>query len=190
MRLPSLTQIQASSSELNSLNRRFLAAVPERGELWRDLCEEFHRRYDELYFPGGSAALRKVREQDPSAVESAVRFLLADPYHFRSGYVKEYLWRWLVHIQLTSCQRTKLEQAALKYVERKVSREFWSMAKAMHRLGRPEFWMLVGSRVNSAKEPERSRALLLLLFGANVHTGAMARQRIFRRWLMENFGGS
>jgi len=190
MPLQSPDQIRAASNELNELNRRLLAAVPKRGQHWKDLCEEFHRRYDELFFPGGGVTLQKVRERDPASVESAIRFLIADPYHFRSGYTKEYLWRWFVHIPLSTGQRVRLEQAALTYIDRKISREFWSMAKCMSRIGGPKFWLAIGTRVNSSAEPERSRALLLLLFGADVHTGSMARRQIFRHWLTENFGGN
>ena len=190
MHLPSLDQIRAASDELNQLYERLSASVEERGQLWTDLCNEFHRRYDQLSFPGGAASLSKVRERDPVSVELAVRFLLADPYHFRSGYTKQYLWRWLVRIPLSRHQRGMLEQAALKYIDRKVSREFWNMAKAMHKIARPGFWLEVGSRVDSADQCKHRRALLFLLFGANIHAGAKARCNIHRGWLKQNFGGS
>lgn len=68
MHLPSLDQIRAASDELNQLYERLSASVEERGQLWKDLCNEFHRRYDQLSFPGGAASLSKVRERDPVSV--------------------------------------------------------------------------------------------------------------------------
>lgn len=191
MHPPRIEEILLASRKLNTLYDQLLAAVPERGQLWRDLCVEFRQKYDELHFPGGDTMLSAVRQQDPVAVETAVRFLLADPYYFRSGYLKQYLWQWLARIPLSQPQRTKLEQAALKYLERKVCREFWHMGKAMHRIARAPFWFAVAERVSSSSpERVRDRALLLLLFGADIHAGTTARRQIFERWLMDKFGGS
>jgi len=188
-------QIQENSSELRRLNERinttFLSRSnsPELRAEWERACAEFHQRFDALAFPGGSERLSRVRANDQTALRAAVMFLEADPYHFRSGYLKEYLWHWLQHCSLSSSDRARLEIAALLYLDRRISREFWSMCKAMARLGRADFWSRVSARAQVTGTPEAVRALCLLTHGANVHAGANLRRTIYRSWLMRKYGG-
>src|SRR5215510_12924186 len=63
-------------------------------ELWTLACQQFHSSYDQLAFPGGlEHQLNSLKQEDAQAVEMAVRFLEADPWFFRSGYIKEELLR-------------------------------------------------------------------------------------------------
>jgi hypothetical protein len=193
--MASLKQVQRDSAELRRLNDRINATIKTRGDSpahradWEHACAEFHRRIDSLAFPGGSEALGRVRYNDPNALDAAVKFLVADPYHFRSGYIKEYLWHWLQHCRLSPSHRNSLESAALLYLERRISREFWSMCKAMARLGRSDFWSKVAARAQVIGTPEAFRASCLLTYGANVHAGANLRRSIHRSWLMRKYGG-
>jgi hypothetical protein len=121
-----------------------------------------------------------VRSGDPAAVDAAVQFLLADPYHFRSGYLKERLWRWLANLPLNASARNRLERAALSYLDRRICREFAMMCKAMPRIGRVQFWSQVAARALPADAGSDAasvkRAALLLAYGSNVHAGALAHQ--------------
>ncbi|GAA5081865.1 hypothetical protein GCM10025759_32680 [Lysobacter panacisoli] len=185
----SLKRIRESSAEIRRLNERIGQTVltrsnsPAEREAWERACAEFHQRFDSLAFPGGHEVLDRIRADDPSAVEAAVSFLVADPYHFRSGYLKEYLWRWLPHCSLTSSARTRLEHAALKYLDRRISREFWNMCKAMALLGRSEFWATVCAKSQIVGTPEAFRAVCLLTYGADVHAGARLRRSIYHGWM-------
>jgi hypothetical protein len=145
MHLASMEEIRRNSEELNQLHRRLLATAETHGPEHNENCKVFHSRFDDLFFPGGGAMLSKVREEHPVALENAVRFLVADPIHFQSGYLKEYLWRWLQHAHLSRHKVSRLEGAALSYLDRRTNREFWDMAKAMHRLATPKFWAKVAS---------------------------------------------
>lgn len=173
----SLERISQNSKEVNRLLARINALVLERDASptlraeWQAACEEFYARYDSLCFPGGAAMLERVRSGDHSALEAAVQFLLADPYHFRSGYLKERLWRWLAHLPLNASTIGRLERAALAYLDRRICREFWAMCKAMARIGRTQFWSQVTERALTGDV----RATLLLAHGANVQAGARAR---------------
>lgn len=155
-------------------------ASPEHFRQWQAACEEFHSRYENLCFPGGGAMLARVRGGDPAAIDAAVQFLLADPYHFRSGYLKERLWRWLANQPLSASARNRLERAALSYLDRRVCREFRMMCKAMTRIGRADFWSHAAERaVAAASDPATAkRATMLLAYGSNVHAGAVAYHRI------------
>lgn len=184
----SLKQIQRNSAELRRLNERIHETFKRRGDSpahradWEGACEEFHARFDGLSFPGGEEALGRVRCNDPGALDAAVKFLAADPYHFRSGYTKEYLWHWLQHCKLSPSQRDALEAAALVYLERRISREFWSMCKAMARLGRSGFWSKVSARTQLIGTPSAFRAFCLLTYGANIQAGSNLRRSIYGAW--------
>lgn len=180
--MKSLDRIKQNSCEINRLLARINTLVLERDAApakraeWQAACEDFYARYDSLCFPGGAAMLERVRSGAPDAVEAAVQFLLADPYHFRSGYLKERLWRWLARLPLSASARNRLEHAALSYLERRICREFWAMCKTMARIGRAPFWLQVAERAFAGD----ARALLLLAHGANVHAGAQARHVFYQ----------
>jgi hypothetical protein len=85
---------------------------PKARAEWSHACEEFHRQYDALAFPGGYAAgLEKLRAGDTYAIESALAFLEVRPYFFRSQYIRTKLKRLLKHAQLTARQTARLEAA-------------------------------------------------------------------------------
>ncbi|WP_374579910.1 hypothetical protein [Pseudoduganella sp.] len=187
--MQSLERIQQNSREINRLLAQINALVQERHAspaqraAWQAACEDFYARYDSLCFPGGAAMLERVRSGDPDAVEAAVQFLLADPYHFRSGYLKERLWRWLAHLPLGAGARQRLERAALAYLQRRICREFWAMCKAIPRIAGASFWREAAAQAwpahGAASTPVAQRALLLLAHGASVQAGALARQRFY-----------
>jgi hypothetical protein len=191
----SIKQIHQNSEELRRLNERMRATVLLRDKSpidrvqWKQACDEFHRRFDSLAYPGGLKMFERVRVSEPAALETAIRFLVADPYHFRSGYLKDYLWRWLKHCKLSTSARKRLERAALAYLDRRISREFWTMCKTMARLGSSEFWSKVSVRAQVTGTPEAFRALCLLSHGANVHAGARLRRAIHSTWRMRKYGG-
>ena len=192
--MKSLERIQQNSHEINRLLAQINALVQERHTsptqraAWQAACEEFYARYDSLCFPGGAAMLERVRSGDAAAVEAAVQFLLADPYHFRSGYLKERLWRWLARQPLSAGAHKRLERAALSYLDRRICREFWAMCKAMPRIGSAQFWMEVARTALPEPAPSGTdgggapakRAALLLAHGASVHAGAQSRHRFYQ----------
>ena len=193
----STKHVLRNSEELNRLHEHVRAASEElRGsdpasvEKHMEACREFHERFDTLAYPGGRAGFDRVRQHDPDALEAAIAFLLADPIHFRSGYLKEHLWRWLVHCPLSDLARTRLERAALGYLDRPVKREFAAMCRAMHRLGRETFWMRVSQALFSVDALRVRRAELLLIHKGSLFAGAVARRDMWIRLLKERFGNA
>lgn len=189
MRLVSPARIRSNSAELNEINRQIKKALPERGPEWHSAVADFHARFDQLVYPGGSVMLNRVRVGDPAALELALRFLEVDPMHFRSGYLKEHLWNWLKRLDISLSATERLEGAAFGYLERIANREFWAMAKAMHYIARPSFWAKVASVAESQEPPRSQRAIYLLAHGADLHAGAMVRRRVYNKWLLERYGG-
>lgn len=190
----SQSQILKNSAELRRLSDQIHTTVRTRSNSqedraqWKHACAEFHQQFDSLFFPGGAEMFSRVRKNDPDALEAAIRFLVADPYHFRSGYLKEYLWRWLRHCQLSTSARNRLEKAALLYLDRRISREFWIMCKTMAQIGDSEFWAKVSVRAQAQGTPQALRALYLLTFGADIHAGGKLRRSIYSAWLTHKYG--
>ena len=116
--------------------------------------------------------------------------MLADPIHFRSGYLKEYLWRWLVHCPLSDLARSRLERAAIGYLDRPIKREFAAMCRAMHRIGREAFWMRVSHALLSVDVLKVRRAELLLIHKGSLFAGAVARRDMWIRLLKERCGST
>ena len=184
--------ILRNSEELNRLSERIhvasrgrRASDPASLDRHLEACREFHERFDSLMYPGGCAVFNRVRQHDPHALETAVTFLLADPIHFRSGYLKEYLWRWLVHCPLSDLARSRLERAAIGYLDRPIKREFAAMCRAMHRIGREAFWMRVSHALLSVDVLKVRRAELLLIHKGSLFAGAVARRDMWIRLLKE-----
>lgn len=83
---------------------------PEKRGEWKQACEVFHRRYDELAFPGGyDGALDRLVAGDQETMEAAICFLEMRPYFFRSGYVFDALLRKAKHAPLSPGQLSRLQ---------------------------------------------------------------------------------
>ncbi|WP_205854765.1 hypothetical protein [Piscinibacter defluvii] len=108
-------QLLANAKEIARLNERIHETVRNRGrsakalEEWKDACAEFHRRYDELAFPGGyDSAPERILAGEPNAIESALCFLECRPYFFRSGYMHKVLLRKVKQAPLSEAQQSRL----------------------------------------------------------------------------------
>jgi hypothetical protein len=72
---------------------------------WKRACEDFHRRYDGLAFPGGyEAALEKIKTGDAGVIADALAFVEIRPYFFRSQYMWTKLTRLLKRAPLSTEQ--------------------------------------------------------------------------------------
>src|SRR6266496_6066698 len=87
-----------------------------------------------------STITASLRTSDPGAIQRAIDFLEEDPRFHGSGYYKEEIWRRLVHAGVHPKQRRRLESIALRYLDRRVTREFWCMARHMAERGSEAFW--------------------------------------------------
>lgn len=90
---------------------------------WSDACDEFHRRYDELAFPGGyEGAGRRILSGERNTIEAALCFLEVRPYFFRSGYMYDALLRKVKRAPLSEMQRVRLDDVLrlrAAWIERK-----------------------------------------------------------------------
>jgi len=107
-----IQQILKNAEEINRLNKNVNETVKHRNtdeQAWHRATQEFHAAYDRLAFPGGlKEGLELLKQHDPSAIELAVIYLEANPYHFRSGYNKEKIAHLLKQAPLTDDQKQRL----------------------------------------------------------------------------------
>nr|GAT45554.1 predicted protein [Mycena chlorophos] len=83
---------------------------PEKREEWKQACEVFRRRYNELAFPGGyDGALDRLVAGNEEAMEAAICFPEMRPYFFRSGYMFDTLLRKAKHAPLSIEQSARLQ---------------------------------------------------------------------------------
>jgi hypothetical protein len=168
-------QILKNAERLRLLHK---AMHTSERKAWEDACNSFHARYEELCYPGGGAQMLAMRSGDADAVETAVAFLEADPMFFRSGYIKEYLWKYIVRAPLTDQQKFRLESTAFAYLRHTVQREFWYMCRAMACLGSEAFWQQVRLLAENAEPLERKRAAWLSAYAEGVNCGEKVHCRV------------
>lgn len=85
---------------------------PEHRQRWATACEEFHRRYDALAFPGGyGGVLERIVAGDHGTIDAALDFVECRPYFFRSGYMYKDLLRKLKRAPLTGSQARRRDAA-------------------------------------------------------------------------------
>ena len=98
--------------------------------------------------------------------------------HFRSGYLKEYVWARLLQCSLLVDDKLHLEKAALGYLQRRIDRAFWSMGRAMSRIASPGFWAQVEAVMETEDSAVRTRAGYLLAFRDGAQAGGLLRRKI------------
>jgi hypothetical protein len=110
-------------------------------EAWKRATSEYHSQYEQLAFPGG---LNKIFDGlaagVPEAVDNAIAFLEADPWSFRSGYMKAEIIKLLKKLSLSSEQRARLQAVVVARVHAKETpREFRAYCQLAKTIADPEF---------------------------------------------------
>lgn len=182
-------QILDNSTLLNhyhtQVNRKVMLrdSSPEYRQEWSDACDQFHNSFDALFFPGGSETLLKLRQHDLAAIDAAIDFLMADPVHIRSGYIKEELWRKAPQWSLLPVDQARIEQAALAYLYKQLRRDFWYMCRAMARMGSASFWQTVSNHLDHQHKVIAKRASYLWSYRAGTEVGERTRKAVHDRAL-------
>jgi hypothetical protein len=136
---------------------------------WSAACAEFHQRYTELFFPGGTEAWNCFLRGESVYIENALAFLEADPWCFRSGYQKQIIWNRFKRLLLSEKELERLERIARSYLPKKVRWEFWHMAKFVRLRASAEFWQEMEQLATSAeRSPSAIKANWLMLVRLNV----------------------
>ena len=161
--------IELNAAKLQELKDAIQAAFRVRNEsaskmeAWQEACRRFHLAYDELAFPGGLAkAMLQLQAADPMTIELAVQFLEADPWFFRSGYIKEEVLERIRWVPLDLDQKRRLQQLILARVrDPRARREFRRYCRLAPFITDPEFEKeIVRVAGPSGTKPKRAQWVL------------------------------
>lgn len=185
-----VTQITANAERMRALNDRINETVKYRATSaahkaeWQAACADFHSQFDELFFPGGSKAWLDFTKGESPDAESAIAFLEADPFAFRSGYHKQIIWNRFKQIVLSASEKQRLESVAISYLGKRVRWEFWNMAKYVRLRGGAEFWQNVTLIATAdSRSTTAIKAYWLLL----VRDNEPVRRRIYSEFLRARY---
>ncbi len=128
-----------------------------------NLLHAFVAATDAAYPPGFWEDFENLRNRtDAKALETAIAFLEADPYFFRSGYAKEKLLRYVRGYQLNSEDVARLQQVILNIVDGHYCREFREYCRLARKVDSKDFRLQLESRAKSDDANIRKRAQWVL----------------------------
>jgi hypothetical protein len=181
-------QIRKNAEAIELLRSRVHETAKCRGrsqsdkEAWVRACEQFHAQYPGLMFPGGPVRWAAFLAGDSAEIETAIAFLQSDPWFFRSGYLKQIIWRRLKRFPLSTEQQRQLERIALAYLQKRIYQEFWEMVRFVRMRGSPEFWNAVAGLASA-----NYRARWLLLARRNFPVKNWVGQELLRARYKEGY---
>ena len=118
-----------------------------------------HEAEQAMYPPETGEAIARLRKGSRDDVEWALTFLEADPWCFRSGYLKEQLLRHLPRLELTTEERDRLIAVLMRHIDAGDRREFRSTCRAARRLDGPDIRAAVRQRLLAGDRGVQRRAL-------------------------------
>jgi hypothetical protein len=120
--------IEENSATLSKLDKNLKNATKTRHEnqqAYLSALADFKAAYDRLAFPGGlSQGFELLKAHDPNAIDTAIAYLIADPYFFRSGYIKKDIAVILKKAPLTKEQILLLQDCLFNAIEHKARQEY------------------------------------------------------------------
>lgn len=126
--------------------------------------EEARVAREELHTPEFEAALEGLRDGDTGGAEYAIAYLEADPWYFRSGYLKGRIARWLRQVELSESHCERLRTVLLGALQKGSRYEQVDYRKLARRLDTPAFRVELGKLARSKDEGIAHRAMLTLRF--------------------------
>lgn len=116
-----------------------------------------------------------LKQADVSIFDEAISFLIDDPRITRSGYLKEMIWKYITRYPLTPHNIGRLENAALNYLNRPMTREFSCMCRTMARIGTENFWKQVAEYSESETPIQQINAYCLNSYVKSLEDGEKLR---------------
>lgn len=122
----------------------------------------YERAWEMAYPPGFWEDYERLRCGDPTGMESAVSFLEADPWFFRSGYVKQKLIRAIKARFLTPEYVTRLQQVILAIVDKRYDRDMRNYRNLAWKVNSPALREQLAQRAAEGNFDVRSRVRWML----------------------------
>ena len=135
---------------------------PEARQRWIDSIAKFRAAVDHAWPPGFWDAFERLPTGDPAAIESATLFLEADPWFYRSGYVKAELIRRLKRLPLSSEIEERLRAVVLDVARGRDRREYRAYCRLARKVASPELHAQMETLVAAGDPAVRRRARWML----------------------------
>lgn len=148
---------QAVDAAFRAVTRRHDLADPATAA-WQAAIVRFEAAVDAVYPPDFEAIYGRLREGNSAALESAIEFLEADPWFFRSGYMKAKLVRLLKRLPLKPDQVERLRAVVVSVVDGRDRREFRDYCRLARCVDGPELRQPLEHRLVHPDEGVRRRA--------------------------------
>lgn len=135
---------------------------PEAWARWQAAARDFREALGLLYPRAFWEGLDRLKSGDPDAIEPAITFLEADPWAFRSGYVKEVILESLLRAALTDEHAKRLRAVVLRAVDGRDRREFRRYCGLARRVVDDDLRVALLERTGSSDRGQARRAQWVL----------------------------
>ncbi|BCM91315.1 hypothetical protein IAD21_03185 [Abditibacteriota bacterium] len=140
-------QVERAEHDMNALTARINETVKHRQESdakwneWKKATHAFHTYFHEnpVFLLWRRETLDAIRAGDRNTIEGSLTFLEADPYFFRSGYLKEKVLRAIKRAPLNGRDEVRVQMIILRALEGRYKREFKFYARLIPRIYTPQF---------------------------------------------------
>lgn len=131
-------------------------------QAWHDACEEFHHLVEGFHRFFRPDYISSVVSVDGGDRETAIAFLEANPWCFRSGYIKEKLVRALKRADLTERQCQRLRYVLLAVLSTKTGCEFRAYCRLAYKVADDCFRNRVAAIINGGDQLASTKAKWML----------------------------
>lgn len=166
----SIDRILKDAQTITKLNNEIMRTFESRSEsedayqAWSEACRIFHDSYNDLAFPGGlEQGLALLKKGDSETIETAITYLEANPYYFRSGYIKEKILRLLKQATLTKKQIGQLQDILINVIQRTGRRENREYRRLAQKIADDKFRARLQKIIQDSNDPriiERAQHML------------------------------
>jgi len=149
----------------NRLASQLRFRPPADAHVWdvhRATAGRFYEAVEAAYPPGFWDDYQCLVRGEAKGVESAIRFLEADPWFHRSGYLKEKLIRHIKPPMLTPNFTARLQNVVLAMVERRNGQEFRAFCRLACKVDAPALREQLTRRLTDGDPDTRRRARWVL----------------------------
>lgn len=150
-----MNEVSELVSATHNLYRRQAGKDGERA-LWDRATRLFHGTCTNP--PGFPEAAAQLRLGNTGGLESVVQFLEADPWFFRSGYLKDDLLKYVSRVPLDAPYRARLQRVVLNAIDLRDRREFSRYCRLASVVQDEKFRAQVEERLKSDDEGISRRA--------------------------------
>lgn len=159
--------------DMNRLSDRVHESYLTRGrstahrEEWKQACEAFRSYTHPLFRLLAPEVLAGLRAGDIGWRREALLFLEADPWFFRSGYMKEKLLRALKRVAPSVEESGRIVDILLAVVDSRDRREFREYCRLAAHAGTDSLRAGLAARLQSGDARLRRRAAIMLTYLSN-----------------------